>query len=1208
MKSFSLVAFLAVSIVFAFAQQSPPAQMMRYPAIGKTHICFLYNNDLWVVPRMGGMAMPLSSPSGPENWPRFSPDGSQVAFVANYEGGRDIYTMPVTGGVPKRITHHPGNEQLFAWMSNGRLLFSSSAEATLPGWPMIYTAASTGGAWTRLPVPYGFNAALSEDGRWLAYLIQQNDSATWKRYQGGLAPDVWLFDLQTKTSKRITEWPGNDTFPMWHGRYVYYLTDEGSENRLNLWRYDTTNNRREQVTRYRDFDVKWPSIGADAIVFQYGAQMMVMDLPSHSVRSVPVTIPGDKAQLLPRQYNVASSISSFGISPTGKRAVIEARGDVWSAPAKEGSVRNLTESSGYAERSPAWSPDGKWVAYLSDRSGDYEIWLTPGDGKGESKQVTRMGPGFRRNLQWSPDSKMIGFTDQKGILSYAVVETGEVKQVDKDIWSNPPDYAWSHDGKYIAYDLTSLNRRAYVMVYDVETGTKHQVCSDMFSSGNPTFDRKGEWLFYISRQALSAVYDDFGTNWIYNNSEVIIAVPLRKDVKNPFLPKSDEEPVKEEKKAQSNARSAPIAFVATLDDVTGEWKGKVTGPSPIPPEGLDFTMKLTMDASNKVTGSLDTALASGAVAGSYNPGSKQLTLTADVQVAQLEMVATIAGSKMTGTVSAMGLSFAMSAERTGGAPTAAAQPAQPEKKPEETKPEEKKPAKFSIDWDGIEDRSIRLGLAAGRVGRLAVNNRGHLLFTRPTENAIKLVDFSDGKTEEKSVAAGAGNFDISADGTKIIFMRGGSPAIQDASAGANAENVITAGMTAIVQVREEWQQVFNDVWRLLRDIFYDPGMHGVDWPGVRRQYEPLLQYCNSREDVGFVIAEMISELNAGHVYYNPGATGEPQTTVSVGSLGADYELHDGAYRITQIYKGAAWDSDERSPIDQLGVSIKVGDYILAVNGKPIDTSKDIWAAFIGTANRPTTITVSSKPTKDADAKDVLVRPMGGDGGQRYRWAIERNRKYVEEKTGGRVGYIYVPDTGINGQTNLVRQFYGQMHKDALIIDERWNGGGQIPTRFIELLNRPVTNYWARRDGVDWPWPPDAHFGPKCMLINGPSGSGGDAFPYYFKQAGLGKLIGTRTWGGLIGLTGTPGLIDGASLSVPTFGFYETDGTWGIEGHGVDPDIPVWDDPAKMQNGGDPQLDAAIQHMLDELRRNPYKAPAKPAYPDRSGKGIPNRDK
>jgi tricorn protease len=630
----------------------------------------------------------------------------------------------------------------------------------------------------------------------------------------------------------------------------------------------------------------------------------------------------------------------------------------------------------------------------------------------------------------------------------------------------------------------------------------------------------------------------------------------------------------------------------------------------IPGGSLSIRAKLQLQPNNTVTGTVESPMGSASVNGTYNPNTKELALVVTLPDGTvLNLNAKITGNTLEGTVTVpTGERLQLKAEKVGGAPAALAQPAKPEGAPP-AKPD----GKVHVDFAGFEARAIQLPVKPGRFGRLAVNDRGQLIFVRmPVAGseeppAIKLFDLNDEKREEKLVAGGASAFDISADGKKLLVVRGNTATIQDAAPGASGDAVVTSGMNAMIDPRAEWKQIFIDAWRIQRDFFYDPNMHGVDWKAMRDHYVSMLEDCVSREDVSFVIGEMIAELNVGHAYYMGGDT-EQAPSVSVGLLGCDFELHRGAYRISKIYQGAPWDSDARGPLSEPGVKVKEGDYLLAVNGVPIDTSKDPWAAFQGMADRVVTITVNDQPVIDSNAREVAVRLLGSDSNLRYRAWVESKRAYVEQKTNGRVGYIYVPNTGTDGQNELVRQFFGQIGKDALIIDERWNGGGQIPTRFIELLNRPLTNYWARRDGNDWPWPPDAHFGPKCMLINGLAGSGGDAFPYYFRQAKLGKLIGTRTWGGLIGISGNPRLIDGGYTSVPTFAFYEKDGTWGIEGHGVDPDIEVIDDPALMVDGGDPQLDAAIQLMLDELKRNPYVPPKRPSYPDRRGMGIRPEDK
>jgi tricorn protease len=550
-----------------------------------------------------------------------------------------------------------------------------------------------------------------------------------------------------------------------------------------------------------------------------------------------------------------------------------------------------------------------------------------------------------------------------------------------------------------------------------------------------------------------------------------------------------------------------------------------------------------------------------------------------------------------------------------------------EDKEDEGKDEDKKdngedkeegPEPIEIDLEGFEHRAIPLPVRSGNFGGLCVNDSGKLIYTRNTmrgedgQPSIHLFDFDEEEEGdmEKTVLAGVWNAGISGDGKKLlVFNRERTLAIISAAADQKMEDIISkAGMTSQIDPREEWRQIFNEAWRIQRDFFYVPNMHGVDWRAIRKQYAAMLDDCASREDVGFVIGEMIAELNVGHSYYY-GGDYEQAPRVSVGMLGCDYQLSNGAYRISKIYEGAPWDADARGPLSQPGLGVKVGDYLLAVNSVPVDASKDPWAAFQGLAGETVRLTVSEKPKMDDDARDVLVVPISSEYDLRYRDWVEANRAYVEEKTDGQVGYCYVPNTSISGQNELVRQYYSQLRKDAMIIDERWNGGGQIPTRFIELMNRPIANYWATRFSDDpFPWPPDAHQGPKCMLINGLAGSGGDYFPWWFREAGIGKLIGTRTWGGLVGMSGNPRLIDGAYTSVPTFGFFEKDGTWGIEGHGVDPDIEVLDDPSKMVGGKDPQLDAAIDHMLEELNRNPYEAPDLPRPPDRSGMGIKAEDR
>lgn len=1122
------------------AQSKPSAGMMQFPDVSKDKIVFSYANDLWVVDRNGGLASPLASPEGLERFPRFSPDGKQIAFSGNYDGGTDLYTISINGGIAQRKTFHPASESICDWTPDGKgLLFSSNGFSGLGRVSQLFTISDADALPQQLPVPYGTNGALSPDGKWLAYTPHSRDARTWKRYRGGMASDVWLFNLEDKTSKQITDFEGTDSLPMWHKSKVYYLSDAGDTHRLNIWSFDSNSGEREQITKFSDFDCKWPSMGpgvsdAGEIVFSNGSDLYLLDLASKKSNVVDVTIPGDRPTLRNNKVDAAEFIEGGDLSRTGKRVAIEARGDIWTAPVKNGSPRNLTRSSGAAERDPIWSPDGQWIAYLSDETGEYEVYVTQSDGRGETRQLTSNGDCYRYMDSWSPDSKHLTFSDKTGKLFLLDLETKESKLVDTDPTASQIDASWSHNSQWICYSRNSNDRTpiSSIWVYNVKDGTRKQLTHDYFNDNDPVFDNKGEFIFFHSNRFFnSPQYEDIGSTFIYAGTDVLMAMPLRGDVEHPMLPKIDEETWEDESKKEDAEKSD--AAENKQDD-----KADADASPSDPPQ--DETADDASDDSAK------------------SEDKKK------------------------------------SNDKKG------------EKKEDKNKP-------FEIEFEGIAKRAFQLPLGNGNFGNLAVNDKNHLLYSeRPargsgSQPSIKIFDLTADKKEAKTVVSGAGNFSVSADGKKLIVLaRGGSFHVIDAAAGQKLETkVSTDGMTVMIEPRKEWRQILREAWRLERDFFYDPNMHGVDWDGVWTQYEPLLADCVSRADLGFIIREMIAELNVGHAYYRsndvpPGPSGE------AGSLGCRFESDGDAFKIAELFQGADWDVDARNPLVDAGV--KSGQYVVAINDQPLSAKLGPYEALLGTSGKTISITVSDDGKLDDDDKRIAVKPLRSDANLRFRAWIEANRKYVSDKTDGKVGYIYVVNTGVPGQNDLVRQLYAQFSKQALIVDDRWNGGGQIPTRFIELLNRPVTNYWALRDSMDWTWPPDSHQGPKCMLINGMAGSGGDMFPALFKQNKLGKLIGMRTWGGLVGISGGPSLVDGTGVTMPSFAYYEKDGTWGIEGHGVDPDIEVIDDPAKMVDGGDPQLEKAIEQMLKEIETNGYKAPKRPAYPDRSKFGIDPKDK
>jgi len=1235
---YAFAAFAAVSVAGVASGQGrePDAGMLRYPDVSKDQIVFVYANDLWVAPREGGVATALASPDGQELFPRFSPDGSEIVFQGNYEGDRDLYTLPVTGGIPQRLTHHPSNETPTDWHESG-IVFHMSGAAGLGRQQQIFRVSPGGGLPEQLPPAYGANGVISADGEWLAYTPSQRDFRTWKRYRGGLASDIWLMNLRTLESEKITDHEGTDTLPMWHRNTVYYLSDAGPEHKLNIWSYDVRSGDREQVTDFEEYDCKFPSIGPGdgqgEIVLSNGPGLYRVDLRSGRAREVEITIPGARPTIAEKTVDAAGFIQSGGISSTGKRVVVEARGDVWTLPAEHGAPRQLTTTDGAAERNPAWSPDGRWIAYFSDESGEYNLYVTQSDGKGETRKLTDEEENYFFEIVWAPDSESMVLKDKRGALHLVDLETGSMVQFDRDTWANQPPVSWSGDSRWIAYSVADPDSGAGVIkIYDTETAEAVQVTSGFFSDTEPVFSKAGDYLYYASsREFTSPQYESLGTTFVYANTERIIAVPLNAEVENEWLIEPDDESWDEDEgddeeeagegDADGDDEEGDDADAEELSVLVGTWSAKATGLAAmgLPSDELDYMMYFTQLEDGTFVGaseqqgetqnydSVEFDEDSGKLVLKSSQGPVSSTVTTTVRAA--DDGATMSGTwEVTGVIEGSG---PVEAERTS--------QEVPDDKIDEDAGGGASDDPVEIDFDGFEARGVQLDVSAGSFSGLASNDSGALLYNRMDGGApsVRLIDASDDEPAEKTVVSGAFLVDVSGDGKKILLAgQGNRWKIADAKPGQSmADAILPSGLRKRVDPREEWRQLFTDAWRRHRDFFYVQNMHGVDWDGVRERYSRMLDDAVSREDVSFIIGEMISELNVGHAYYFGGDV-EDQPLESVGMLGADFELatEDGeeAYRISKLYSGAPWDTDARNPLDLHGVDIEEGVYLTHVNGSPVDTDEDPWAAFVGTAGQETTLTFADALTGDEESRnvrEVTIKPIGSEAGLRYRAWVEHNRAYVEEETGGRVGYIYVPNTGVQGQNELFRQFYGQIGKDALIIDERWNGGGQIPTRFIELLNRPRTNYWYRRDGKDWGWPPDSHQGPKAMLINGAAGSGGDMFPWLFKENGLGKLIGQRTWGGLVGISGVPPLIDGGYTAVPNFGFYEKDGTWGIEGHGVDPDLEVVDDPTELAEGNDPQLDAAIEHLVGLLDSGEgYERPERPTPPDRSGFGIAEDDK
>jgi tricorn protease len=1143
---FCLMILLCLCTLDLQANVQPHGGMMRYPDVSATHIAFVYADDIWVVPRSGGEASPLASPPGGEAFPRFSPDGRTIAFNGNYDGNNDIYTVPLEGGIPQRVTYHSSSERLCDWTFDDQLVFAMNGLGGLGRQAQLFTVPMTGGLPNRLPVPYGGYGVISEDGQWLAYTPRNRDFRTWKRYRGGWASEIWLFQLDEHTSKKITDWEGTDTIPMWQGRKIYYLSDAGPNHRLNIWCYDLDTKQRKQVTRFKEYDVKWPSNGPGPngegeIIFENDGKLYLLNLSTERTAPVNITVPGARPKLRPIRKDVNERLSDRHVSPNAKRVLVESRGDIWSLPAKYGAPRNLTRTSGFAEREPSWSPDGKWITYFSDESGENELVMKAADGLSKPMTVTSMGAGYRYQPLWSPDSKWMVFTDHESKFYVFNVEKRKVRYFDRiNItgwnWGVPMHFSWSSDSQWLAYNRSNMDNMNVIMLYNVQKDEIHQATNGMFMDYLPTFDRKGDFLYFFSEREISRPnYADSGLTFIYENTSVLHALPLRVDVTNPLKAKSDEEKIKKDEEDKDKDDE-------DKDKKDKEEKGK-EDEKPCDEDPNDVKDKQSKEKDGDKQGEDD----------KEEKDEKK---------------------------------------------------AEDEDKDKKDKKKDKEPKPVEIDLENMEARAYRLPVKRGTFGYMAVNDKNHILYLRRGDDGgLQYFDPNDEKHEEKTVIKNVNFVQMTPDGKKLLVISQGKMGIIDAKPGQKIEDqVVSRPMDVVIEPRQEWRQLFTDAWRFMRDYFYDPHMHRVDWPAVRKQYEAMLDDCVSRRDVGYVISEMISEVNAGHTYYGGGDM-DSGPRESIGYLGVDFELDQGYYRIAKVYEGGVWDTDARSALYTLDEEEREQcKYLFKVNGVPVDTSKAPWAAFEGLAGTTVTLAVGAEPDPEK-ATNIVVRLMGSEYGLRYRNWVESNRKYVEEKSGGKVGYIYVPDTGNQGQRELFRQFYGQMNRDALIIDERWNGGGNIADRFIELLNRPIYLHLFERYEHDWRVPTLSHQGPKCMLINGEAGSGGDIFPYLFRKAGLGKLIGMRTWGGVIGIAKNPPLIDGGRITVPFITFYETNGTLTMEGHGVDPDIEVVDDPALMVDGSDPQLDAAIEHMLDQIEKNPYVPAKRPAYPDRSGMGI-----
>jgi tricorn protease len=1094
--------------------------LLRFPDVSRDKIAFSYGGDIWVVDIQGGVARQLTSHPGQELFPKFSPDGKWIAFTGQYSGTLQVYVISVDGGEPRQLTFYNDigrqpprggyDNEVLGWTPDGKSIVFRADRTPYDdrvGRPYVVPAA--GGMEKPLPIPETGSGSLSPDGTKFVYAPITREFRTWKRYRGGRAQDVWIYDLAKNTSERMTDFPGTDNQPVWVGNTIYFTSDR--ERTLNLFAMDPVTKKVHKVTDHNDYDVLWPSAGPDKVVYEHGGEIWLFDPATEKSHRVPIKVYGDLPQTLPYLKNVKGNIENFSLSPTGKRALLDAHGEIFTVPAQKGEIRNLTGTPGVREMASAWSPDGRTVAYLSDRTGEYEIWLRRADGTGTERRLTTDGDIWRFPPLWSPDSKKLAFGDKKQRLRFVDVPSGKVTDADHSSYNDITHYRWSPDSRYIAYVKGSRRQLTSIWIYSLDDGKARQLADSGTSDFEPVWDPQGRYLYFLSNRDFNLTFSGWEFDYLYTDPTRVYVGLLAKDGPALFLPQSDEEPVADEKGTEKGTKGA-----------------KGTQP-PEPPK-----------------------LANAANAAS---------IASIADIAEDEE-----GPK---------------AEKT-------------EKKPEkkaggDDKPDKAAPkaVRVKIDFDGFAQR-VRAIPGAPADYRNLVASADSVFYEVGRGGAAKIKMYNLKEEKESTVLEGSQGFDLSADGKKLIFSKGDDYGIVDAAPNQNAGGGLLALDHLEIKVvpREEWKQEYVDAWRILRDWFYDPGMNGVDWQAVRDRYARLVPGMASRSDLDFLLGEMGGELSSGHVYVERPADENPVKRVPGGLLGAEIEADSSGYfRIAKIYPGENWLADFRSPLTEPGVHAAAGDYILAVDGQTTQGVDNFYRLLENKAKRVVTLLVNGKPSTTG-AHEERVRPIERELNLRYLEWVRGNREKVTRLSGGRIGYIHLPNTAVEGNRELFRGFYAQAGKDALILDDRYNGGGFIPDRMVDLLNRPLLNYWVGRGTEAYSTPGFVNTGPKACLINHSAGSGGDAFPYYFRELKMGPLIGTRTWGGLIGLSGNPPLLDGGSLSTPAFRFLGKDGKWDVEGVGVAPDIEVIDRPEEVAKGNDPSLEKAVEVLLEQLQKNP----------------------
>lgn len=1085
MKNSAAVYAFVLFFSFTFTNQgNSQGTLLRFPDIHGDLVVFVHGEDIWSVPSEGGVATRLTIHDGEERFPRFSPDGSLIAFTGYYDGNPDVYVMNKYGGEITRVTYHPGYDEVIGWHPGRNKIIFAAQRSDYPRYSELFLISPDGTGLEKLIMHEAARGSFSPDGRQIAYNKVSRENRTWKRYKGGTAQDVYIYDLETDEERNITNYEGTDRMPMWINDKIYFTSDR--DGVLNIYSADPVTGNIEQITHHKEYDVRRPDFGGNKIIYELGGELTVLDTDTKTSRRLTVEIGADMPEARPYLKEVREDITGIDCSPGAERAVVVARGEIFTVPFEEGPTRNLTQSSGARDKDAAWSPDGKYIAYISDAPGEYNVYIVDQMGKNDAIQLTDFKDGYRHTLRWSPDSRKLAFTDQTLSLNILDVESKKLTVIDKAYYENIDvsidvkpiyDFNWSPDGQYIAYSKMDEDLVNKVYIYSFTDGSIHPV-STIFNDFHPVFSRDGQYLFFVSSRRFDPTLCDFEWEMVYKKTSGIYCLTLQKNG-DPFIKyKSDEVPLDME-------------------------QGKESGES----ENVNVT----------------------------------------------------------------------------------------------------------IDWEGLSERIEALPLERGNYRYLAVNE--HALFYLNKDEgdfnrfefrvpeSMDLYGFCFDKQEESKILEGINSYKVSSDGKKIIYKKGDDIGIiGSAEVDSKGNNLSLADLKMWYDPRSEWKQIFYEAWRLERDYYYYPGMHGLDWDQMKEKYGRLIEFASCRQDVQFIIGELIGELNTSHTYVFGGDQKRKADRVNIGLLGATYQADrkNKRYQFEKIYQTADWSRGIYPPLTKPGVDVHVGDYLLKVNGEEVFTDKNIYSYFLDLANKQITITVNDKPSLDG-AKDYVVEPLADESILRYQHWAETNRKIVDEASGGLIGYIHFPDTYLGSATEFGKYFYSQTRKKGLIIDGRFNGGGLDPVIFFNRLNQPPHSYWTRRYSHDQTSPAYGVNAHMVCLTNRQAGSGGDEFPAEFQQFSMGPVIGTRTWGGLVGVSMFIPLVDGGGLTAPDYRIYDVDGSWIIENEGVTPDIIVDLKPTEVAAGYDAQLMKGVEVLMKKIQEEPRPWPKHEPFPKDNGR-------